>query len=79
VVEAVSGGKFNVYPVASVDEGIEILTGVPAGQRDSLGQFPEGSINGRVERRLAEFADRVRSFGGAPPPGKRKPARRFKG
>jgi predicted ATP-dependent protease len=63
VVEAASAGKFHIYPVASVDEGIEILTGVPAGQRDALGQFPDGSINGRVERRLAEFADRVRSFG----------------
>jgi lon-related putative ATP-dependent protease len=79
VVEAVSSGKFNIYPVAGIDEGIEILTGVPSGQRDALGQFPEGSINGRVERRLAEFADRMRSFRGAPPPGKRKPARRFKG
>jgi predicted ATP-dependent protease len=79
VVEAVSSGKFHIYPVAGIDEGIEILTGVPSGQRDALGQFPEGSINGRVERRLAEFADRMRSFRGAPPPGKRKPARRFKG
>jgi predicted ATP-dependent protease len=79
VVEAVSSGKFNIYPVAGIDEGIEILTGVPSGQRDALGQFPEGSINGRVERRLAEFADRMRSFRGTPPPGKRKPARRFKG
>jgi predicted ATP-dependent protease len=67
VVEAVSAGKFHIYPVASVDDGIEILTGVPAGQRDALGQFPEGSINGRVERRLAEFADRLRSFGRSTP------------
>jgi lon-related putative ATP-dependent protease len=75
VVEAVSAGKFHVYAVASIDEGIEILTGVQAGQRDALGQFPEGSINGRVERRLAEFAERVRSFGGAAPAA-RKPLRR---
>jgi ATP-dependent Lon protease len=66
VVDAVSAGKFNIYPVASVDEGIEILTGVPAGQRDALGQFPDGTINGRVERRLAGFAERVRAFTGAP-------------
>ena len=67
VVDAVAAGKFHVYPVASVDQGIEILTGVAAGQRDALGQFPEASINGRVERRLAEFADRVRSFGRTAP------------
>ncbi len=66
VVDAVSAGKFNIYPVASVDEGIEILTGVPAGQRDALGRFPDGTINGRVERRLAGFAERVRAFTGAP-------------
>jgi lon-related putative ATP-dependent protease len=76
VVEAVSAGKFHVYPVASIDEGIEILTGVPAGQRDALGQFPEGSINGRVERRLAEFADRVRTFGRSG--SEKKVARRIK-
>ena len=64
VVDAVAAGRFHVYPVASIDQGIEILTGVPAGQRDALGQFPESSVNGRVERRLAEFAERVRSFGG---------------
>src|SRR3974390_699897 len=63
VVDAVAAGKFHVYPVASVDQGIEILTGVAAGQRDALGQFPQASVNGRVERRLAEFADSVRSFG----------------
>ena len=65
VVDAVAQGRFHVYPVASIDEGIEILTGVAAGRRDPLGRFPEGSINGRVERRLAEFAERARSFGGA--------------
>jgi len=77
VVEAASAGSFHIYPVASIDEGIQILTGVPAGEDDGYGQFPEGSINGRVERRLAEFADRMRSFGHALPPGK-KPGRRVR-
>ena len=77
VTDAVDAGKFHVYAVSNVDEGIEILTGVPAGRRDDLGQFPEDSINGRVERRLAEFADRMRSFGGTAAPGK-KLARRNK-
>jgi lon-related putative ATP-dependent protease len=76
VVDAVAAGKFDVYPVASVDEGIEILTGVPAGRRDELGRFPENSLNGRVERRLAEFAERVRAFAGAAPGGKPLPRRK---
>jgi len=60
VVDAVAAGKFHVYPVETVDQGIELLTGVPAGERDELGKFPEGSINCRVERRLLDFAERVR-------------------
>ena len=75
VVDAVSAGKFHVYPVASIDEGIEILTGVQAGQRDALGQFPEGSVNGRVEQRLAEFAGRLRSFGAAAPAARKRSRR----
>jgi lon-related putative ATP-dependent protease len=63
VVDAVAAGKFHVYPVETIDQGIEILTGVPAGQRDAVGQFPGGTINHRVERRLSEFADRVRAPG----------------
>jgi predicted ATP-dependent protease len=60
VVEAVAAGKFSVYPVETIDQGLEILTGVAAGERDATGQFPEGSINQRVERRLYEFAERAR-------------------
>lgn len=63
VVEAVAAGKFRVYPVETVDQGIEILTGVPAGERDALGKFPEGSINRKVEQRLIEFAERGRAPG----------------
>jgi lon-related putative ATP-dependent protease len=58
VVEAIEAGTFHVYPVATVDEGIEILTGVPAGERDMSGRFPAGTINFMVERRLSEFAER---------------------
>jgi predicted ATP-dependent protease len=60
VVEAVAAGKFSVYPVKTIDEGMEILTGIAAGERDGTGKFPEGSINHRVERRLVEFAERAR-------------------
>ncbi len=66
VVEAVAAGDFHVYPVAHVDEGIEILTGIPAGERDDAGEFPEDSVNGRVERRLAEMARAARDFARPP-------------
>jgi lon-related putative ATP-dependent protease len=57
VVDAVEAGTFHVYPVQTVDEGIEILTGVPAGARDEEGNYPEGTINHRVARRLATLAE----------------------
>jgi predicted ATP-dependent protease len=59
VVEAVAEGKFHIYPVATVDEGIEILTGVPAGERDEEGQFPEETVHARVLARLREFNQRL--------------------
>jgi lon-related putative ATP-dependent protease len=56
VVAAVAAGRFNIYPVATIDEAIARLTGVAAGERDAGGAFPEASVNGRVERRLRELA-----------------------
>lgn len=58
VVEAVEAGKFHVYPVETIDQGMEVLTGVEAGDRDGEGNFPEGSINHRVEARLIELAEK---------------------
>jgi lon-related putative ATP-dependent protease len=52
VVDAVRAGRFNVYAVSTVDEGIEVLTGLPAGQQRKDGGWTEGSINDRVQRRL---------------------------
>jgi predicted ATP-dependent protease len=63
VVEAVRQGKFNVYAVDHIDEGIEILTGVKAGQRGADGRFEPGTINALVEDKLNAFAERARSFG----------------
>lgn len=60
VVEAVRAGRFHVYPVERVDEGIELLTGLPAGERDESGGYPEGTVNGMVERRLAELSRKLR-------------------
>jgi lon-related putative ATP-dependent protease len=62
VVEAVAEGKFRIFAVNTVDEGIEILTGVPAGQRDENGNFPEGTVNQRVETRLITLAEKRKTF-----------------
>ncbi|MGE4088206.1 MAG: Lon protease family protein, partial [Immundisolibacter sp.] len=60
VRDAVAAGQFHVYAVRSVDEGIELLTGLPAGVADAEGVYPDGSINGLVSDRLAEYA-RIRA------------------
>ena len=62
VLEAVRAGRFHVYAVSHIDQGIEILTGVKAGQRNKNGYFPANSINGLVEARLNQLADRRRDF-----------------
>jgi len=63
VVDAVSQGRFNVYPIETIEQGIEMLTGLPAGRRDAEGHFPEGSVNRLVEDRLIAFAQARRRFG----------------
>jgi lon-related putative ATP-dependent protease len=56
VVEAARAGTFHLWAVSTIDEGMEILTGLPAGARDARGTFPQGSINRRAEDRLLELA-----------------------
>jgi lon-related putative ATP-dependent protease len=63
IVEAVAAGRFHVYPVETIDQGIELLTGVPAGERDDKGEFPAGSVNQRVEARLIALAEKRLAFG----------------
>jgi len=63
VVDAVEAGRFHVYPVETIDEGIEILTGVPAGEPGPEGEYPEGTINDKVAQRLAELAEKRSQFG----------------
>jgi predicted ATP-dependent protease len=58
VIDAVREGRFHVYAVETIDQGVEILTGVPAGERDAAGNFPPGTINQRVEARLVELAEK---------------------
>jgi hypothetical protein len=52
VVEACAQGRFSVYPVATIDQGLEILTGMPAGEPDENGEFPIGSVNREVVAKL---------------------------
>lgn len=62
VVDAAREGRFHIYPVSTIDEGIALLTGVPAGNMDENGEFPPDSINGRVVARLAAFTEKQRQF-----------------
>ena len=55
VVEAVKKGKFHVYQVSTVEEGIEILTGMPAGKADKAGNYPEGTVYGQVQKKLRHY------------------------
>ncbi len=61
VIEAVQDGRFHIYAVETIDQGIEILTGVPAGEAHE-GQYPQESINGKVHRRLVQMAETGRRF-----------------
>ncbi len=72
VARAIERGEFHLYAVSTVAQGIEVLTGVPAGERDPSGRFPAVSVFGRVERRIIEIAERLRAAEaphalGAPP------------
>lgn len=60
VRQAVAEGRFHIYPVNTIDEGIEILTGVPAGELQEDGTYPPDSIHGRVMARLAEIAENLK-------------------
>ena len=57
VREAVAAGHFHVWSVESIDQGIEILTGVPAGVRDENGDWPEGTVHHAVSARLEGFGE----------------------
>ena len=63
VIDAVKAGQFHLWGVRTIDEGIELLTGHPAGERGADGQYPEGSVHRMVEDRLRGFAERLRDFG----------------
>jgi ATP-dependent Lon protease len=63
IVEAVRKGKFHVYPIKSIDEGITILTGVEAGVKDDAGNYPAGTVNDLVNEKLKSIAQMLKAFG----------------
>lgn len=63
VIDAVSQGKFNIWPITTINEGIELLTGVPGGEPNKDGVYPEGTVHYLVNKRLREMAERVKDFG----------------
>lgn len=63
VVEAVRRGQFRIHAVTTIDQGIELLTGKPAGRRLPTGKFSPGSIHALVDAKLGEFAVKVKKFG----------------
>ena len=63
VVEAVKDGRFHIFEVKTIDEGIEVMTGVPAGERQQdTGAYLEGTVNYLVDKRLRELAQSLRGF-----------------
>jgi len=62
VLEAVATGKFHIWPVAKVEQGIEILTGAAAGQRNGDGTFEAGTVSALIDERLREMAKTMKEF-----------------
>ena len=56
IIEAVKNKQFHIYAISTIEEGIEILTGVPAGKKDKNGKFPAGTINDLVYKKLKSYA-----------------------
>lgn len=64
VREAIESGKFHIYPIHTIDEGLEILSGMVSGTRSARGVFPRDSINAHIEHRLKEMANQVKNYSG---------------
>lgn len=79
VVQAVQEGKFHIYPVKTVDQGIEILTGLEAGDRLEDGRFKEGTVNYLVDRRLQDLGKKIKEYEGSGEEAKEKEKKKKKG
>ena len=62
VIEGVKNDMFNIYAVKTVDEGIEILTGIPAGEKNERGEYPEGTVNFLVQEKLNYYSDLSKEY-----------------
>jgi predicted ATP-dependent protease len=62
VIEAVREGQFHIYPIETVDQGMELLTGMPAGKRGKDGAYPPDSVNGRVQAAVTYLAEQRQRF-----------------
>jgi predicted ATP-dependent protease len=62
VLEAVSGGKFHIWPISRIEQGIELLTGEAAGHRNGDGSFEDQTVFGKVDRRLIQMAKMMKEF-----------------
>jgi len=60
----VKEGKFHIYPVKTIDQGIEILTGMAAGERLEEGRFKDGTVNDWVDKKLREMGKKIKEFEG---------------
>ncbi len=79
VVEAVKEGKFHIYAVKTIDQGIEILTGVEAGERMEDGKFKEGTVNDLVDKKLRELGMKIKEFEGGGEEGAKPEKKKKKG
>ena len=57
ILEAVKNKLFHIYSISTIEEGIEVLTGVPAGKKDKDGHFPAGTVNALVYEKLKKYAE----------------------
>jgi len=62
VVEAVEKGNFSIYPVKTINQGIEILTGIPAGKQEEDGSYEGGTVNGLADKKLQDFANTWKTY-----------------
>jgi predicted ATP-dependent protease len=66
IVDAVKVGKFHIYSANTIDEGIEVLTGIKAGERRKDGAFKDGTVNYRVDKQLKDMAEKLKEFPSQP-------------
>ena len=79
VIASVKDGKFHIYPVRTIDQGIEILTGVEAGERVDGGGFKEGTVNYLVDQKLRELGTKIKEYEGGGEGGAKEEKRKKKG